>query len=179
MSFIPIIEVVSWLLCPIAILFGLIALRRPSKSLAIAGIVTGAVGLFICIQWIQGTKSVGDAMNADTFNTTGETKDLSKAPILDASISGLWKEIEDNKVAAGQKYGDHRLRFRTRRSGISVVTWKILQSNSSARAIITSISSCQPRSQKKRDKKSLRSKRRTRSHSYVATSVRRMEKDFR
>lgn len=112
LSFVPIIGFVSWLLGPLAILFGLIALRRSSRSLAIAGIVTGAIALFICISWIKGTKAVGEAMSADTFNTTGETVDLSTAPIIDASVKGLWKEIEDNKIAAGKKYGGHRLAFK-------------------------------------------------------------------
>lgn len=111
MSFIPIIGFVSWLLAPLAILFGLIALRRRSKSLAIAGIVTGAIALFICISWINATKSVGQAMSSDTFNKTGETIDLSTAPIIEASVKGLWKDIEDNKIAAGEKYGKHRLQF--------------------------------------------------------------------
>jgi len=111
MSFIPIIGFVSWLLAPLAILFGLIALRRPSRSLAIVGIITGAIALFICVSWVKGTQAVGEAMNADTFNNKGETVDLANAPIMDASIKGLWKEIEDNKIAAGEKYGKHRLQF--------------------------------------------------------------------
>lgn len=110
-SFIPIIGFVSWLLAPLAILFGLIALRRPSKSLAIVGIITGAIALFICVSWINATKSVGQAISSDTFNKTGETVDLSAAPIIDASIKGVWKDIEDNKIAAGEKYGKHRLQF--------------------------------------------------------------------
>lgn len=112
LSFVPIIGFVSWLLAPLAILFGLIALLRPSRSLAIAGIVTGAIALFVCISWIKGTKSVGEAMSADTFNTTGAAQDLSSASIMDASVKGLWKEIEDNKIAAGKKYGGHRLAFK-------------------------------------------------------------------
>lgn len=111
MSFIPIVGFVSWLLAPLAILFGLIALRRPSKSLAIVGIITGAIALLVCYLWFEGTKGVGQALNADTFNTTGETQDLSEAPIIDVTIAGLWNEMDANKVAAGQKYGGKRLRF--------------------------------------------------------------------
>jgi hypothetical protein len=111
LSFIPIIGFVSWLLAPLAILFGLIALRRPSRSLAIAGIVTGIIALFICVSWIKGTKAVGEAMSSDTFNKTGQDADLSNAPIIDATIKGVWKDIEDNKIAAGEKYGKHRLQF--------------------------------------------------------------------
>lgn len=110
-SFIPIIGFVSWLLAPLAIIFGLIALRKPARSLAIVGLITGIIALFVCYSWLQGTKAVGEAMSADTFNTTGESVDLSKAPIMEASVKGVWKDIEENKVAAGQKYGKHRLKF--------------------------------------------------------------------
>lgn len=110
-SFIPIIGFVSWLLAPLAILFGLIALRKQNRSLAIVGIITGAIALFICISWLNATKSVGTAMNADTFNKTGETVDLSNAPIIDATIKGVWDDMEGNKIAAGEKYGGKRLRF--------------------------------------------------------------------
>ncbi len=114
-SFIPIVGFVSWLLAPLAILFGLIALMRPSKSLAIVGIITGAIALLVCYLWLEGTKGVGQAMNADTFNNTGETLDLSTAPIIDTTIKGLWNEMEANKVAAGQKYGEKRLQFKGER----------------------------------------------------------------
>lgn len=111
MSFVPIIGFVSWLLAPLAIIFGLIALRRASKSLAIAGIICGAIALFICFSWLSATEEVGKALNSDTFNNSGESRDLTNAPIVDASISGLWDEMENNKIAAGQKYGGNRLRF--------------------------------------------------------------------
>ena len=111
-SFIPIIGFVSWLLAPIAIIFGLIALRRPSRSLAIAGIVTGAIALVICFTWIKGAQSVGEAMSADTFNNDGKTVDLSSAPIMTASVKELWQDMEANKIAAGKKYGNHRLMFK-------------------------------------------------------------------
>lgn len=110
-SFIPIIGFVSWLLAPLAILFGLIALRRKPRSWALVGLVTGAIALAICFSWLSATESVGEAMSADTFNTTGEAQDLTDAPIMDASITGLWDELEANAVAAGQKYGGKRLAF--------------------------------------------------------------------
>jgi hypothetical protein len=111
LSFVPIIGFVAWLLSPLAILFGLIALARPSRSQAVAGIIFGSLALSICFSWIQATHSVGQAMNSDTFDNAGERKDLADALILDASIKTLWKDIEDNKIAAGQKYGNHRLKF--------------------------------------------------------------------
>lgn len=110
-AFVPFIGFVSWILAPLAILCGAIALRKPPRSLAIAGIVTGVLALMVCFMWINATKSFGEAMNQDTFNTTGQAADLSNAPIIDATIKGVWDDMESNKVAAGQKYGGHRLRF--------------------------------------------------------------------
>jgi hypothetical protein len=115
LSFIPIIGFVAWLLAPLAIIFGLIALRRPSRSLAIVGIVTGVIALFICVQWVKGTQKVAQAMSSDTFNNDGTPVDNAKAPIIDASMKGLWKELEDNKIAAGKKYGGHRIAFTNER----------------------------------------------------------------
>jgi len=111
LSFIPIIGFASWLLAPLAIIFGLIALRKAPRALAMAGLVTGGLGLWVCIGWIGAMKSVGESFSKDTFNTTGETVDLSAAPILDAKVQQIWADMEANKVAAGQKYGGQRLRF--------------------------------------------------------------------
>ena len=111
MSFIPFIGFVSWLLAPLAILFGLIALRRPPRSLAIAGLVTGGVALFVCFMWLNATKAGVQAFNKDTFHDTGNIADNAQAPIIKTTVKGLWKELDDNKVAAGQKYGGHRLAF--------------------------------------------------------------------
>lgn len=111
LSFVPIVGFVSWLLAPLAIIFGLIALRRPSRSLAIVGIITGVVGLFVCYSWVKGTQAVTQAMSADTFNNGGNVVDNSNAPVINATVKGLWKELEDNKIAAGKKYGGHRLAF--------------------------------------------------------------------
>jgi hypothetical protein len=111
LSFVPIVGFVSWLLAPLAIIFGLIALRRPSRSLAIVGIITGVVALFVCYSWVKGTQAVTQAMSSDTFNNDGNTVDNSNAPIINASVKGLWKDLEDNKIAAGKKYGGHRLAF--------------------------------------------------------------------
>jgi hypothetical protein len=111
LSFVPIVGFVSWLLAPLAIILGLIALRRPSRSLAIVGIITGVVGLFVCYSWVKGTQAVTKAMSADTFNNGGNVVDNSKAPIMNASIKGIWRDLEGNKIAAGKKYGGRRLAF--------------------------------------------------------------------
>ncbi|MEP2987912.1 MAG: hypothetical protein ABJN65_17765 [Parasphingorhabdus sp.] len=110
-SFIPFIGFVAWLLCPLGILFGIIALRRTSRSMAIAGIVMGAIGLWVCFTWIKAVDAAGESFNADAFNTSGEVQDLSEAPLIDAQIAGLWKEMENNRIAAGKKYGGKRLKF--------------------------------------------------------------------
>lgn len=111
MSFIPFIGFVAWLLGPLAILFGLIALIRRPRAMAIAGIVTGGITLLVCMMWINATKAGVEAFNKDTFNNSGKTVDNSSAPLMDASIKGIWKDLDSNKVAAGQKYGGHRLAF--------------------------------------------------------------------
>lgn len=115
MSFIPFIGFVAWLLAPLAILFGLIALRRPPRAMAVAGIVVGAVALLVCILWVNATKAGVEAFNKDTFNNSGKTVDNSAAPLMDASVKGIWKDLDSNKVAAGQKYGGHRLAFHDER----------------------------------------------------------------
>lgn len=112
LSFVPIVGFVSWLLAPLSVLFGLIALLRPSRSLAIAGIVCGVIALFICFSWLSATKAVGEAMSADTFNTSGKAVDNKVAPLIDATVTGIWSDMEDNKIAAGKKYGGHRLAFK-------------------------------------------------------------------
>lgn len=110
-SFIPIIGFVSWLLGPLAIIFGLVALRKQPRSLAIAGLIAGAITMLVCFSWLNATSEVGKAMSADTFNTTGEARDMASAPTMDATVSGIWDDLESNKVAAGQKYGGNRLAF--------------------------------------------------------------------
>lgn len=111
LSFIPFIGFVAWLLGPLAIIMGLIALRKPPRGLAIAGIVTGGLALLICFWWIGLTKTVGESMNKDAFTPTGVATATADAPIMDATIGGIWTDMEANKIAAGTKYGGHRLRF--------------------------------------------------------------------
>lgn len=111
LAFVPLIGFVSWFLGPAALLLGALGAFRPKRAMAITGLCMGALTLVVCFWWINTTRSVGEAMSADTFNTTGKAASLADAPIVDATISGLWQELEDNKVAAGQKYGGRRLRF--------------------------------------------------------------------
>jgi hypothetical protein len=50
-------------------------------------------------------------MNSDTSNKDGGAQDIANAPIAKTSIKGLWREVENNKIAAGKKYAGHRLMF--------------------------------------------------------------------
>ncbi len=59
LAFIPFIGFLSWILCPLAIILGIIAMKKVvGKGMAIAGIATGAIGLVICILWVVGIASV-------------------------------------------------------------------------------------------------------------------------
>ena len=53
LAFIPIIGMISWILTLLAILFGIIGLskRGSPKGTAIAGLITGGLGLVVCIGW--------------------------------------------------------------------------------------------------------------------------------
>lgn len=56
LSFIPVIGFISWILAPLAIIFGGISLygaiqNNRAKGSAITGLVTGLVALFICMLW--------------------------------------------------------------------------------------------------------------------------------
>lgn len=50
---IPFIGLVSWILAPIGLVLGLVALGKPfGKGLAIAGSICSGIGLLGCIGWI-------------------------------------------------------------------------------------------------------------------------------
>ena len=56
LAFIPIIGMISWILSPLAIIFGAVGLNAVNKTGvgkggAITGIVTGIIGLLICLLW--------------------------------------------------------------------------------------------------------------------------------
>ncbi len=51
-SFIPIIGLLSWLLAPAALITGFIGMKQEPRGTAIAGVVTGAIALVICILWL-------------------------------------------------------------------------------------------------------------------------------
>ena len=53
LSFIPLLGLLSWVLAPLAVIFGIIAVLKPDQphGTAIAGIATGGVALVICLLW--------------------------------------------------------------------------------------------------------------------------------
>ena len=58
-AIIPIIGVIAWVLAPIGLVLGFLARKKPGgQGLAIAGIVTSAIGLVICILWVVGLGAV-------------------------------------------------------------------------------------------------------------------------
>ncbi len=53
MSLIPFIGVIAWILAPLGLIFGFIAIGKPSgKGMAIGGLITSGLGLLICIGWV-------------------------------------------------------------------------------------------------------------------------------
>lgn len=70
LAIIPIVGFLAWLTSPLAIILGALALRRSvSRGAAIGGIVTGAIGLIICIVWVV---AVGAAMSSMPEGTMEE-----------------------------------------------------------------------------------------------------------
>jgi hypothetical protein len=50
---IPFVGLVSWILAPIGLVLGLVALNRPfGRGMAIAGSICSGVGLLGCIGWV-------------------------------------------------------------------------------------------------------------------------------
>jgi hypothetical protein len=53
LAFIPLLGLISWILAPLAIIFGIIGMTRQNapKGAAIAGVATGGVALVVCLLW--------------------------------------------------------------------------------------------------------------------------------
>jgi hypothetical protein len=52
---IPIIGLIAWILAPLGLILGLVALKRPvgpGRGVAIAGVICSAIGLLGCIGWV-------------------------------------------------------------------------------------------------------------------------------
>ena len=61
---IPVIGLISWILAPVGLVLGFVALGKPvGRNMTIAGLVTSGVGLMICILWVVG---LGAAISASS-----------------------------------------------------------------------------------------------------------------
>lgn len=52
---IPFVGLIAWILAPLGLILGLVALKRPTgpgRGVAIAGVVCSAIGLLGCIGWV-------------------------------------------------------------------------------------------------------------------------------
>lgn len=62
---IPIIGMIAWILAPLGLILGFVALGKPGgRGMAIAGIVTSAIGLLFCIGWFVLFAAIGAAGSA-------------------------------------------------------------------------------------------------------------------
>src|SRR5436190_7492498 len=52
-GWIPIVGLVAWILAPLGLIFGFLAIGKPNgKGMAIGGLITSGLGLLICIAWV-------------------------------------------------------------------------------------------------------------------------------
>ncbi|MEO1170109.1 MAG: DUF4190 domain-containing protein [Pseudomonadota bacterium] len=69
LALIPIIGFISWLLAPLAIVFGIIGKNKPTGGgFAWTGIISGALALAICVAWLLawwGLVSLGEGVARD------------------------------------------------------------------------------------------------------------------
>ncbi|QLC23621.1 hypothetical protein HFP57_00310 [Parasphingopyxis algicola] len=69
LALIPIIGFISWILAPLAIVFGLIGKNRPAGAgFAWTGIISGVVALLICVAWLLawwGLVNLGEEIGRD------------------------------------------------------------------------------------------------------------------
>ena len=52
---IPVVGLIAWILAPLGLILGLVALKRPvgpGRGVAIAGVICSAIGLLGCIGWV-------------------------------------------------------------------------------------------------------------------------------
>lgn len=52
---IPFVGLIAWILAPLGLILGLVALKRPAgpgRGVAIAGVVCSSIGLLGCIGWV-------------------------------------------------------------------------------------------------------------------------------
>jgi hypothetical protein len=99
LAIIPVIGFLSWILSPLAIILGAIALRKVvGKGLAIGGIITGVIGVLICIAWVL---LFGAAINAMPEGTMAEIQQEMERAAQEANQAGNASQA-GGAVDAGQ-----------------------------------------------------------------------------
>ncbi len=74
-AWIPIIGLIAWILAPLGLVFGLVALGKPvGKGMAIAGSICSGIGLLICLLWVigLGMAASSSAIVSDTASEVSE-----------------------------------------------------------------------------------------------------------
>ncbi len=55
LAIIPIVGVISWILAPLGLILGFVALNKPGgRGMAIGGLITSGLALLVCILWVVG-----------------------------------------------------------------------------------------------------------------------------
>ena len=80
-AWIPILGLVAWILAPLGLIFGFLAINKPNgKGLAIGGLITSGLGLLICILWVTFLGAViNQAQQAGAFENmpTSSSADIN------------------------------------------------------------------------------------------------------
>ena len=79
-AFIPILWLTVWILAPLGLVFGLVALTRPvGKGMAIGGSICSGIGFLICV---LGVISLADMMAARSNATVSDTAAEASEPAI-------------------------------------------------------------------------------------------------
>jgi hypothetical protein len=74
LAFIPLLGLLSWAICPAAIIMGAMSVNKATgKGFAITGIITGIIGLLICIAWVTAFAAIGSAAMDEVEKSELET----------------------------------------------------------------------------------------------------------
>lgn len=102
LAIIPIVGFLSWLLSPLAIILGAIALRKGfGRGIAWGGIITGVIGVLICIAWVA---LFGAALSAAPEGTLSDIQ----AEIERAAQEANQANQAGQASSGGQSAGDYQ-----------------------------------------------------------------------
>ena len=79
-AFIPVLGLTVWIIAPLGLVFGLVALTRPAgKGMAIGGSICSGIGLLICV---LGVISLANIMAARSNATVSDTAAEAREPAI-------------------------------------------------------------------------------------------------